>query len=448
MSRCSWRRRGLGSGLTTLIVKEVKELVRDPKILIGVILMPLLIFPIMGSAISISQKSVERAILSASFAVYDGDGGDVARSLIDYLDANNEIIEIDAPSLEDALLAFQETNASVLLYIREGYSENITSGRRGGVKIYANLETLTIAETGKTDVISRLIGIYNVEYSKSRIERLLEEAGETADPDAVRSPLSIAYASVIKGNVLEVHPQAIFGLVMSQSIMLPIMMMIMLMFAIQMAATSIALEKEQKTLETLMTLPVGRMTILTGKLAGSIVVAVAGAVSYMIGFGYYMNAAFGFAPEMTSMSLGEAGIGLQPLGYLLLGVAIFVTLVSGLALAISLAVFTDNVRSAQSLTGFLVIPVIIPAIILMFTDLSMLPEAVRWILLVIPYTHSIVASKAAFLGNYAAVAGSIAYISVFTVVVLYVAARIFSTERVITARIRSFSLRDLLLRKR
>ncbi len=438
----------MGSGLTTLIVKEVKELVRDPKILIGVILMPLLIFPIMGSAISISQKSVERAILSASFAVYDGDGGDVARSLIDYLDANNEIIEIDAPSLEDALLAFQETNASVLLYIREGYSENITSGRRGGVKIYANLETLTIAETGKTDVISRLIGIYNVEYSKSRIERLLEEAGETADPDAVRSPLSIAYASVIKGNVLEVHPQAIFGLVMSQSIMLPIMMMIMLMFAIQMAATSIALEKEQKTLETLMTLPVGRMTILTGKLAGSIVVAVAGAVSYMIGFGYYMNAAFGFAPEMTSMSLGEAGIGLQPLGYLLLGVAIFVTLVSGLALAISLAVFTDNVRSAQSLTGFLVIPVIIPAIILMFTDLSMLPEAVRWILLVIPYTHSIVASKAAFLGNYAAVAGSIAYISVFTVVVLYVAARIFSTERVITARIRSFSLRDLLLRKR
>jgi len=437
----------LGSGLTTLIVKEVKELVRDPKILIGVILMPLLIFPIMGSAISISQKSVERAILSASFAVYDGDGGDVARSLIDYLDANNEIIEIDAPSLEDALLAFQETNASVLLYIREGYSENITSGRRGGVKIYANLETLTIAETGKTDVISRLIGIYNVEFSKNRIERLLEEAGEEADPDAVRSPLSIAYASVIKGNVLEVHPQAIFGLVMSQSIMLPIMMMIMLMFAIQMAATSIALEKEQKTLETLMTLPVGRMTILTGKLAGSIVVAVAGAVSYMIGFGYYMNAAFGFAPEMTSMSLGEAGIGLQPLGYLLLGVAIFVTLVSGLALAISLAVFTDNVRSAQSLTGFLVIPVIIPAIILMFTDLSMLPPAVRWILLVIPYTHSIVASKAAFLGNYAAVAGSIAYISVFTVVVLYVAARIFSTERVITARIRSFSLRDL-LRKR
>jgi len=434
----------LSNSLLNLIVKEIKELVRDPKILLGVILMPLLIFPIMGSAISISQKSVEKALISASFAVYDEDGGPAAEALLSFLEANNTVIPIDAPALEDALRAFQETDASSLLYIRDGYSENVSRGLKGRVKLYANLRSLTIAETGSTEVINSLLNVYGYYFSLARIRQLLTEAGESADPDAVRSPLSISYASVIKGNVLEVHPQAIFGLIMSQSIMLPIMMMIMLMFAIQMAATSIAIEKEQKTLETLMTLPVGRMTILTGKLAGSIVVAVAGAAAYMVGFGYYMNSAFGFAPEMTSMSLGDAGLGLQPLGFLLLGIVIFVTLVSGLALAISLAVFTDNVRSAQSLTGFLTIPVIIPAIILMFTDLEMLPPAVRWALLVIPYTHSIVASKAAFLGNYAVVAGSIAYITAFTVAVLYTAARIFSTERVITARIRSFSLRELL----
>ena len=437
----------MGSSLITLIVKEVKELVRDPKILIGVILMPLLIFPIMGSAISISQRSVEQAIISASFAVYNEDEGDVAGALVNYLDANNDLIHIESSNLEGALLAFQETNASVLLYIREGYSDNITRGLRGGLKIYANLVSLTIAETGLTDVISNLLGRYNVDFSINRIERLLAEAGESAEPDAVRSPLSVSYASVLKGNVLEVHPQAIFGLIMSQSIMLPIMVMVMVMFAIQMAATSIAIEKEQKTLETLMTLPVGRMTILSGKLVGSILVAVAGAVAYMVGFGFYMRSAFSFAPEMTSMSLGEVGVGLQPLGYLLIGVTIFVTLVSGLALAISLATFTDSVRSAQSLTGFLVIPIIIPSLILMFTDLEMLPQTVQWVLLLIPYTHSIVASKAAFLGNYLVVLRSIVYITAFTVAVLYVAARIFSTDRILTARIRSLSLRGL-LRKR
>jgi len=430
-----------------LIVKEVKELVRDPKILIGVILMPLLIFPVMGSAISVSQKSVMRAIISASFAVYNEDEGPAVGALLDYLFTNNTVIPIEAESLQDALIEFQGTNATALLYIRDGYSENASRGFRGRLKIYANLKSMTIAEAGTTDTVSNLIGIYSYQLSMSKIHRLLEEAGDPSDPTAVRSPLSVSSASIIKGNVLEVPPSSIFNLIISQSVMLPIMVMVMLMFAIQMAATSIALEKEQKTLETLMTLPVGRLTILSGKLGGSIVVAVAGAISYMIGFSYYMTSAFSFAPGLTSMTTGDIGLGLQPLGMILIGVNIFVTLVSGLALAISLAVFADNVRSAQSLTGFLVIPVIIPSIILMFADLSMLPSTFQWILLAIPYTHSIIGTKAAFLGDYFVVLRSIAYIAAFTVAVLYIAARIFSTERIITARFASFSLRGLLKKR-
>jgi ABC-2 type transport system permease protein len=232
---------------------------------------------------------------------------------------------------------------------------------------------------------------------------------------------------------------------MSQSIMLPIMVMMMVMFAIQMAATSIALEKEQKTLETLMTLPVSRLTVLAGKLSGSIVIAIAGSVSYLIGFGYYMNSAFAFVPEATTMSIDEVSVGITPFGMLLVGMVIFVTLVSALAMALSIAVFADNVRSAQSFTGILITPIMIPAIILMFSDIDMLPQAVQWLLLVIPYTHSIIATKAAFLGDYFVVIRSIAFISVWTVVVLYVAAKIFSTERIITAR---FSLGDVMKRMR
>jgi hypothetical protein len=46
----------LGS-LKSLVVKEIKELIRDPKILIGVILMPIIMFPLMGSAINVSTSS-------------------------------------------------------------------------------------------------------------------------------------------------------------------------------------------------------------------------------------------------------------------------------------------------------------------------------------------------------------------------------------------------------
>jgi ABC-2 type transport system permease protein len=226
--------------------------------------------------------------------------------------------------------------------------------------------------------------------------------------------------------------------------MLPVMIMMMVIFAIQMAATSIALEKEQKTLETLMTLPVSRLTILIGKLSGSIIVALAGALSYMIGFSFYVQSAFSFVPEATTMNISNINIGLSPIGFVLIGVNIFVTLVSALAMALSLATFTDSVRGAQSLTGFLTIPVLIPSIILMFTNIEMLPVWLQGVLLVIPYTHSVIASKAAFLGNYFIVVRSILFISVFTFIVLYIAAKIFSTERIITARFTDFNIFKML----
>jgi ABC-2 type transport system permease protein len=351
-------------------------------------------------------------------------------------------------SLEGALEEFLETNATTMLYIKEGYSMNVSAGRKARLKVYANLKSLTVAETGSTDSITSLLNFYSYYLSLEKIKGLLNVIGDPSEPEAVLYPLSVSAASIIKGNVIEIAPSAIFSLIMSQSVMLPIMVMVMLMFAIQMAATSIAIEKEQKTLETLMTLPVSRMTILGGKLAGSIVISVAGAIAYMIGFGYYVTSAFSFAPGMTSMTTGDIGLGLQPVGIFLLGINIFFTLVSGLALAISLSVFMDSVRSAQSLTGFLIIPVAIPAIILMFSDISMLPSSIQIILLAIPYTHSILASKAAFLGDYVIVIRSIAYIATFTVIVLYVTARIFSSERIITSKLTSISLKNILRRQK
>jgi len=429
--------------LLSLVIKEVKELVRDPKILVGVILMPILIFPVMGSAIQISQESVQRAVRGASFAVWTDDDGFVTDALLDYLYTNNTVVPIEADTLEEALTLFTGTDSNAFVYIPDGYNDNITRGRQGAVKIYANLKDLNMAETQSTDLVSNLINIYNYYFSISKIQSLMANAEAIGTATGYRNPITIGYASILKGSVLEIPPSAIFNLVMSQSIMLPIMVMMMVMFAIQMAATSIALEKEQKTLETLMTLPVSRMTILGGKLSGSIVIAIAGSISYLIGFGYYMNSAFSFVPEAMSMNISDIDMGITPLGFLLVGVVIFVTLVSALAMALSVAVFADNVRSAQSFTGVLITPIMIPALVLMFSDIEMLPQTFQYIMLIIPYTHSIIATKAAFLGNYFIVLRSIFFISVWTVAVLYIAAKIFSTERIITAR---FNLGDLFKR--
>jgi ABC-2 type transport system permease protein len=430
----------LGS-FTSIVYKEIKELVRDPKILFGVVLLPLLLYPLMGQGIQISQQAMQTSIMGAKFSVYSDDVGTIASVLVQYIKTNNTVLTIEAADIQDALVKFKDSDSVALVYIPNGYSQNITEGLKGNVKIYGNLRSLNLAEASSTEIAGSLVNVYNYYYSLSLIKSLLIDSEQTGTPIAIHDPIRLSFASIIKGNVIEVSPSQITSLIVSQSIMLPIMVMMMVIFAIQMAATSIALEKEQKTLETLMTLPVGRITILAGKLTGSVVIAIAGSISYMIGFSYYTSSAFSFAPQVTSVDMSGAGIGIQPMGYALLGLVMFVTLVSALALAISLAVFTDSVRSAQSLTGILIVPLIIPAMILMFSDIEMLPQTIQWVLLAIPYTHTMLATKAAFLGNYWIIVRSIGYISVFTVVVLWAAAKIFSTERIITSRFTNLTFR-------
>ena len=72
--------------------------------------------------------------------------------------------------------------------------------------------------------------------------------------------------------------------------------------------------------------------------------------------------------------------------------------------------------------------------ILMFADIEALPVSLQAVLYLIPYTHVVLASKAAFMENYAVMLRSIFYITIFTILILYVAARIFMTEKVVTAR--------------
>jgi ABC-2 type transport system permease protein len=187
--------------LWPLILKEVKELVRDPKILIGVILMPVIIFPIMGGAIQVSQESVQRAVRGASFAVWTDDDGFVTDALLNYLYTNNTVVPLDADSLEDALTFFTTTDSTALVYIPDGYNDNITLGIQGGVKIYANLKKLNMAETQSTDLVSNLINIYNYYFSISKIETILSQSGASGTPTGYRNPITIDYASILKGSV-------------------------------------------------------------------------------------------------------------------------------------------------------------------------------------------------------------------------------------------------------
>jgi len=231
------------------------------------------------------------------------------------------------------------------------------------------------------------------------------------------------------------------GLMISQAIAMPITMMILLSYSMQIAATSVAMEKEEKTLETVLTLPMDRFAILMGKLSGSIIVAGFGALAYMIGFNYYLGSFTTMIPTGANIDLVSLGLVPSLFGYLLLGISLFVALLSALALAVIISSFAEDVRSAQSMVGYIYPFIYLPSLALMYLDINALPLAVRTIIYAIPYSHPIIASKAVTMGDYWTAILGIVYVAVFTVVIMYVASRLFATEKILTAKLRFRGMR-------
>ena len=427
-------------GLLNIVIKEVKELVRDPKILLGMIIVPLIMFPLMGFAIQTSMETAQQSIEETSIALLDQDQGPVAASLENYLALFNfTITRLEGVSVDEALTQVQESNVTNLVIVPSGFSQNITEGKTATLTVYTPFKGGGgIAASTQSSAINSLLGSFENAIVNQRINEGFPEANSTE----ILNPIILSEKSIVKGKSADVSPDILFGLMMTQSTIMPVGMITLLIFAMQLAATAVASEKEEKTLETLLTMPINRTMILAGKLTGSIIVAVVGALAYLVGFSYYMSAYTGLIP---TGGVDLAAIGLAPTieSYAILGVSLFMALLSALALAISLSVFAEDVRGAQALVGPLSILFIFPMIFTMFTDITTLPFPLSIILLAIPFTHSMLAANVTFTGNYIGAIGGIVYMAIFTVVVLYIASRLFGTEKILTAKLKfkKFSLR-------
>jgi ABC-2 type transport system permease protein len=426
-------------GLFNIVMKEIKELVRDPKILLPMIIIPLVMFPLMGFAIQFSMEAAEEGMENISVGLIDRDGDQVAQSLTDYLTALNvTVVQVDDSGTSETFSYVQESNLTGLIIIPSGFSQNITAGRVSNLEVYVPFRGGSIIESTSASAVTGLVASFEEALVYQRIDEKFTEP-----PQNILDPIDLSEKSIINGKDVDVSPEVLFGLVMSQSTIMPAGIMALLIFAMQLAATAVASEKEEKTLETLLTLPINRFMILAGKLTGSIVVALVGALTYIVGFSFYISSFTGAIPTEAGVDLAAIGLAPTLLSYVLLGLSLFMALLSALALAISLSVFAEDVRGAQALVGPLFILFVIPMLFTMFTDIYTLPFPLSIILLAIPFTHPMLTANLSFTGNYLGAIGGIAYMAIFTVAVLYIAARLFGTEKILTAKLKfgKFSLR-------
>jgi ABC-2 type transport system permease protein len=69
-------------------------------------------------------------------------------------------------------------------------------------------------------------------------------------------------------------------------------------------------------------------------------------------------------------------------------------------------------------------------------DINTLPFALKLVLFAIPFSHPLIASKAVIMGDYWTAVFGIVYVSIFTLIVMYIASRLFATEKILTAKLK------------
>jgi ABC-2 type transport system permease protein len=173
-------------------------------------------------------------------------------------------------------------------------------------------------------------------------------------------------------------------------------------------------------------------------LSSSAIVAGVGAVTYLVGYSYVLGSAFsGISSTVgSSIDLVKLGLAPSPLGYTLLGISLFVTLLAGLALAVIMSAFAEDVRGATALVGYVYPLIFIPSLALIYLDVNTLPLAIKGVLFAIPFSQPVIASKAVIAGDYFTAGLGIIYVTVFTVIVMYLASRLFATEKILTAKLK------------
>ena len=111
-------------GIKNIVSKELKELLRDPRILVGMIIVPLIMFPLLGLVIQTSMESAERRLQTITVGVADFDKGEWSRNLTRYLSSspNMIVVDITATNLNEAVAQLQaDPNATDLIVIPEGF---------------------------------------------------------------------------------------------------------------------------------------------------------------------------------------------------------------------------------------------------------------------------------------------------------------------------------------
>lgn len=418
------------------VAKELKSIVRDPKLIVAMIIIPLVFLGIFYFMLGhgIRQQIEEATKASGSVAVIDIDRGSLSKSFISYLKnigLSVKVLEYNESKytkIENIISIVRDLDVKILYIIPIGFSHNLSNLIPAKIYTYVKLESLTVGESGIIYVANSYINY----FGKSLVGNITKDRGI---PISFIDNTVLSYSRGVLNNKLVEDPQNLFFTLTWGGMFMPLVIIVLISLATQLVATSIAVEKEEKMFETLLSLPLSRMSIIGAKLFASILISLV----FMILYSFMV---FGYMFTQISASV----YGSEELGNTMLipsipneAMAFMITNIIGLTLfmmciSLLLGLFAEDVRSAQAIVGNLSLPMIILVYSTLFLEIS--SPITKIILSAIPMANTVFLPKLLIIYDPISIALASVSNIVYSLIMFIVIRRIVNTETIFTLRIR------------
>jgi len=380
---------------------------------------------------------------SSIIGLIDNDNSEMSEYIINGLKQSG--ITVVTPSSADPAAACEElldyelygtkVEIKVLAVINSGFGENITADENIfiPIDIYSSINTFGLMSSISSFSSANAVNIINELVSQKLFERYMPDV-DLFTMHYIKSPVYEQSHTYMNGETAKINSGAIIGYITSNTMFVPIIVMIILIYSMQTLATSVVNEKADKTLETLMTTPVNRMAVLFAKVLSAAIYAIVFAGVYVWGFQNYMSGMMGsevYPAEMLEI-IENFGISFNFFTFSVIGVQLFLSVLCGLGVALIIGIILEDIKTLQAYIVPIMFVIMIPYFVTMFTDINTLPMIFKILIYIIPFTHTFAAATNVFTQNYTILIGGIIYQIIFVIAMLVIAMKIFNSDKLIT----------------
>ena len=330
--------------LAALIRKEFIQILRDPRTLVLILIMPIMQLFLLGYAATNDVRNV-------SMAVFDQDRGAAARQLLTaFRSADYFRLDYDVDSEAELRSLIDSGKVRVGLIIPPDYSDKVQGGGSAKVAFVLDGSDPTVAGTALS--AAKLIG--QAHATQITAERLMRQGRSSALQMPVEVLTQVWY-----------NPDMI-----SSYYMIPgVIAMILFALTSILTATAVVRERERGTIEQLIVTPIRPWELVVGKILPYVILA--------------------FVNMAEVLALGHFWFGVPVRGNLLLILAL-----SGLFLLSSLGIglLVSTIANTQQEAMLVVWMTLLPAIFLsgFFFPVEAMPKVLQWISLLLPLRYYLV----------------------------------------------------------